>query len=271
MTGKLIKYEMKSSVRMIGFIWIALIAAAVLLGIVGRVYDSAFAARLDAMADLINVMAVFVYVAVFVAMAVVTVLIVIMRFYKGLLADEGYMMHTLPVKAWQLVLAKGTVAAGIVAVSGIAAMVSIFLLVVISDFGMLPVFFRDLGMLIKSEPKSVVVAVEVAVVLILSILKSVYQIYASLCIGQLLDKYRILAAVGAYAGISAVLTVITSLLIITGDATEIDIWISDITYDWSWFACTQGAMAVIFVLTAVQLIVFHIVSEKLLDKKLNLQ
>ena len=33
MTGKLIKYEIKSSIRLIGIIWAALIAASILVGI----------------------------------------------------------------------------------------------------------------------------------------------------------------------------------------------------------------------------------------------
>ena len=42
------------------------------------------------------------YVGLIIAVMVVAVALIIMRFYHGLLKDEGYLMFTLPVKPWQL-------------------------------------------------------------------------------------------------------------------------------------------------------------------------
>ena len=39
-------------------------------------------------------------------MFVATLIVVIQRFYKSLLGDEGYLMFTIPVKAWQNILNK---------------------------------------------------------------------------------------------------------------------------------------------------------------------
>lgn len=41
-----------------------------------------------------------------VALFVLTMIVIIQRFYKGLLCDEGYLMFTLPVKPWQLIATK---------------------------------------------------------------------------------------------------------------------------------------------------------------------
>ena len=46
------------------------------------------------------------FIAVIAAMLVIAVIFVVSRFSKGLLGNEGYLMHTLPVRPWQLVASK---------------------------------------------------------------------------------------------------------------------------------------------------------------------
>ncbi|MEG2929906.1 MAG: hypothetical protein RR846_10225, partial [Oscillospiraceae bacterium] len=46
------------------------------------------------------------YIMLLTGLAVVTFLMGILRFKKNLLGDEGYLMFTLPVQRWQLVMAK---------------------------------------------------------------------------------------------------------------------------------------------------------------------
>lgn len=40
------------------------------------------------------------------ALMIVTIVMVLQRFYKNLLKGEGYLMHTLPVPTWMLVAIK---------------------------------------------------------------------------------------------------------------------------------------------------------------------
>ena len=46
------------------------------------------------------------YVISLIAIVVVTIVMLIIRFYKNLISDEGYLMFTLPVKTHQLINAK---------------------------------------------------------------------------------------------------------------------------------------------------------------------
>jgi hypothetical protein len=48
----------------------------------------------------------FAFMAVIVAMFVIAIIFVVNRFSKGLLGNEGYLMHTLPVRPWHLVASK---------------------------------------------------------------------------------------------------------------------------------------------------------------------
>ena len=51
------------------------------------------------------------FVAVIVGMMIMTLILVIRRFWNGLLKEEGYLAFTLPVEVWQLIVSKVIVAA----------------------------------------------------------------------------------------------------------------------------------------------------------------
>ena len=98
--------------------------------------------------------------------------------------------------------------------------------------------------------------------------------YASLAIGQLVNKYRILLALGAYIGINIALSVIAMILMTIAGATGMSDWfINTISvYDIdSVLNVSQAFMAVIFGLTVIQLAAFHVVTERIMSLKLNLQ
>ena len=64
----------------------------------------------------------------------------------------------------------------------------------------------------------VLVIVEAIILLVLSVLKSVYQIYAALAIGQLANKHRILLSLGAYIGISMIMSILFLLIVAASDS-----------------------------------------------------
>ena len=107
MTGKLIKYELRSVIRQMGVLWAAPPVMALIFMLIDKFYmqSEAFETGKSALGSTLQVISGFVYAGVFIALIVATVLIILQRFYKGLLRDEGYLMHTLPVKPWQLITA----------------------------------------------------------------------------------------------------------------------------------------------------------------------
>lgn len=98
MLSKLLKYEFKATGRIYGGLYLAILAAAALLG--------AFF-RFPALAsDFPIAVVTTVYLMLCVAIAVITALTIIQRFTRNLLGREGYLMHTLPVTPAQLILSK---------------------------------------------------------------------------------------------------------------------------------------------------------------------
>ncbi len=277
MTGKLMKYEIKSSMKLMAVIWAALIAASLLFSLSLHVLTDIAVERpgggISFAIGIFEFITGLMYFAVFVALIVATLVIVIMRFYKGLLGDEVYLMHTLPVKPWQLITSKGIIAALIVMISVLVAFLSILVLAGVSGLETIPEMFGALGAIWEEEPRMVLVIVEAIILLVLSVLKSVYQIYAALAIGQLANKHRILLSLGAYIGISMIMSILFLLIVAASDSVGTISWLSVFiaNNDSDPFAISQMAIGIMFVLTAVQLAAFHVVTERILSLKLNLQ
>ena len=96
MLSKLLKYEFKATGRIYGGLYLAILAAAALLGAFFR-----FPALIS---DFPFAVVTIVYLMLCVAIAVITALTIIQRFTRNLLGREGYLMHTLPVTPAQLIL-----------------------------------------------------------------------------------------------------------------------------------------------------------------------
>ncbi|MDO5415069.1 MAG: hypothetical protein Q4F78_06350 [Bacillota bacterium] len=282
MTGNLIKYEFRSGLRYIGIIWPALIVSAALLGIVLKVMGNVFPEDPQGIMNILQLIFDLVfpllYAAIFIAMIVITIFIVILRFYKGLLGDEGYLMHTLPVKPWQLITSKGIVACAVVMISIICAVLSVLILVGIDDISGLVTGAKEFFAVLGEEPRMILVIIEVIILAIFGTMASIYHIYAAMAIGQLTGKHRLLASLGAYIAINIALTVLATVIIVVGDMTGIDVWLSE----WLWsieasvgmnndgFILVQAGLGAAFVVVIVQLAAFHVITERILSKKLNL-
>ena len=116
---KLLKYEWKACARTC----LPMYAAVLLLAVVNRLTMTDRIQEL--MYGIPTALLALLYVAVMVAVLVVTEVILIQRFYKSLLGDEGYLMFTLPVTVSQHIWAKTIIAVVMSIISIAAAVLSI--------------------------------------------------------------------------------------------------------------------------------------------------
>lgn len=276
MTGKLIKYEFRSIIKQIGIVWVALPVTALLFSFSDWIIsgNELMPERSGIFGDILLMVTSFLYGGIFMAMAAVTCFIVIMRFYKGLLRDEGYLMHTLPVKTWQLITAKGIVAACVVLGSIIVAIFSIFMLNVIGGFADIGEMLAQLGQLYGQYPLAILYTLEILVLVIVSVIKSIYQVYAAMSIGQLSAKHKIAFSVLAYIAIGAVIMIVFTLFVtLLGSNMMVNVmeWIADGLNQMEVEQGIQLLALLYFLSQAVQVVIFHVVSERILYKRLNLE
>lgn len=120
MFRKLFKYEWTAMMRSLFPVYGAVLAVTVLNALMFHVIvpEAGRAELLDSpFLELIPWFTGALYAAVLAALGVMTVLPVIQRFYKGLLKEEGYLMFTLPVESWKIVLAKALAAVLLIHIS----------------------------------------------------------------------------------------------------------------------------------------------------------
>lgn len=261
MLGKLFKYEMKASGRLLLPMFLVLIA----LSIMDRIILGLdfFKGTLAVVPGMIT----FLFVLACIAIAVFSSIIVIYRFYKNMVTDEGYLMFTLPVKPHQLINSK-LIAGSLWVIISIVVVIAALLL----DFGTLAkadVFWDGLKQLM-SEFRDImgnqrfVFFIEMIIAIIISIPCSILQVYVSIALGQLFSGHKILGSVVSYVVLTTVLQIITVIImvvvsLITQDSPE------DIKL------LTKVIMPLTLVISLAFAVLCYWLTNFLFNKKLNLE
>lgn len=209
MLGKLLKYEMKSTAR----IFLPLYPALILIAVLNRLMYMFFsnARFMDIPKALLGTLFGLLIAAIF----IITIIVIIQRFYKSLITDEGYLMFTLPVKTNSLILSKLISAVVWSLSSFVVAFLSIFILA--SDFDLM-FEFRQLGEVFPMFADRYGVGlgnfIFVGILLLFAaLLYSITAVYAAISIGQLSGKNKFFVSVAAYIGITFFFQMIGSMII----------------------------------------------------------
>lgn len=214
MLGKLIKYDLRSMIRRFVPLWTALAVLSVLNGYTIRnVLNSGnFKGTLF---FLLGIMPLILLVVLWMAVAVMTLVYICERFYKGLLGDEGYLMLTLPVTTGEHIAAKTTVAFILEVATGIVGLISWGLLMVVYQpdwlkeaLQYLPEFFTELFRQVPFWFWA-----ELTVLAVVTTVANTLHIYVSICLGHLAKKHRVGMSFVAYVAINMAMTTLTFMLI----------------------------------------------------------
>lgn len=132
-------------------------------------------------------------------MVILSAVFVLTRFYKGLLGDEGYLMHTLPVHSWQLVLSKLICALATTVVNGIVGILAMFLMMPLDwdelfDTQVWQAVFHNLA----QQPDIILYFLEFFLLLLVMCAAIFMTLYLAMAIGHLFSKRRILMSVAAF-------------------------------------------------------------------------
>lgn len=287
---KLCKYEFKSITRTLMPIYLAVIAVSFINVFIGvgsltndyyenLMKDISFGQEIM---NLFQSVSVFAYFGVMVALSVLTLIIVIQRFFKGLLCDEGYLMFTLPVKPWELIAAKGTTALVMTLASGLTAGISILILVV-GSFG--PVNFFDamlssqlwvkMYQLSLEVPSWPILITEFILLIIVSGFSKLFHLYFSMALGHLANKHRILMSVVAYLVISMILSFISGFIMIVAGNIP---YIQTLTKAIDSMSSLQGFVTLMnylfvfsIIFSVIKIVVLFFGTERILSRHLNLE
>ena len=106
MLGKLLKHEFKETSKRMLPLYLVLVVITILGRIVAQSIMISGNADSSTIMAIFNILSVFIYVVGLIVISIASYIYLIMRFYKNLFSNEGYLMHTLPVTSWQLLISK---------------------------------------------------------------------------------------------------------------------------------------------------------------------
>ena len=211
---KLLKYEWSAMIRKMLPVYAATLVIALINGLLWGGAGQGIEKLLpETIYTLLQVLMIFLYFAVLVGLCVVTFLFLVERFYKGLLKEEGYLMFTLPVRAWQLVLSKAIVAFLVSLLSVFIGVCSFTWLVMGAPGGLLalPRAIFDLlheGLVYSAgmEFQALLIILEFLLLIVASGFSAIYHFYFSMSLGQLSRSHRVLWSVVWYIVLYVVLS-----------------------------------------------------------------
>ena len=261
MLGKLIKHEFKATARLLLPLYLVLLV----FTIMDRI---ALSFHFQGAIGIFTGFVTFAYIVSVIAIIVVSFIIVIFRFYKNLMSDEGYLMFTLPAKSSQLITSKLIVSYAWNLISILAAIVSLLCVFLSPErFTMLrsgwSMFLTDIQKELGSG-STVLIITEFLVMVLLGILNSILMIYASIAIGQLSNGHKLLASFAAYIGISTALQIL-----VTAGSALLGTMFMGFFFDASSIPHVLFPLMIVYAL--VTSVLFYWITNRIFQKRLNLE
>lgn len=188
MLGKVLKYDLKSMGKSLFPLYAGLIVLALVLKVISFIADS-----VSAFGFIYNIMFVFFMVLV-IGGLFYTFLVAIMRYYKNLYSDEGYLTHTLPVGANSLLFSKVVSSFVYIVLSVIISFISIIIVVGYND--VVSVLREGLEFFSLCFDMSVFsIAMWAIFFLLISYICYVLMVYAGISLGNMHSKNKIVFSV----------------------------------------------------------------------------
>lgn len=268
---KLLKHEFRATGRIMLPMYLVLLATAVGSNFASRgIWDSDFA--------VLNILSVLIVMAFGIAIFgvfVMAFLLMIQRFYKNLLQDEGYLMFTLPVSVHQHIWTKLIVSAVWFVLTFLAVLLASF--VVAFDVDFLGGFFEFIGELFRGLQKleisetlnGTAFLAELTVLMFLGLMAFSLQFYAALAAGHSRPNHKLLWSVAAFFTFQFVMQMAGGLLLVNLDRVRF------FRFSYSWnptpAAAVHTGLLMVIAGTVIYGAIFYAVTTFFLKRRLNLE
>ena len=239
MLSKLIKHEFRATARTMLPIY-AVVAALTLLAnlsltVMGRTNVSGFQNRL---LNFLLGLVVFAFGVSLLAVAVVTGVMMLQRFYRNLLKNEGYLMHTLPVTVHEQIWSKLLVSLVWFAATVLVILLALFLTGFLQSdadlgemFSKLPDAFKEFRELLREAGvrpgQLILLGLELMVGGLLAAAVLCLHFYSAMALGHMFSKNKVVLSVVFFLGINFLLRVVSTaaaLMVLRIDYLDTELW-----------------------------------------------
>ncbi|MBO5293527.1 MAG: hypothetical protein J6B10_10150 [Lachnospiraceae bacterium] len=272
MLGKLTKFEF----RAVNKVLLLINAFTVLLTLIGCL---TFASPLwdfeSAYTGVLAMSSILIYYIAIIAISLFCCVYLAVRFYKNLYTDEGYLMHTLPVTPRELILSKTIAAFCWLLITGLlicfsvcAILGSAYLKFGVEEFEDISNVFFALNDFTKEvyDMSLTGFCIFMIVAMVVGSFSSIFMIYAAISVGQLMHKHKVLGSICCYIGFYFIQQTLSMI-------TMIPYWVKIFTLDFpedGLGSYMKYQLTISIILSAVLAVIYYIITEYMMKKKLNL-
>jgi len=264
MLGKLIKYDFKANAKLMLILNLAIVIA----GFFGGRFIIPNMDKVDS--RIIGIVVIF-YILLIVAVGFAVPFIIVSYYYRSFFTERGYLSFTLPVSKGQHLLSKSISGVVWLIVSGLAIIVSLWLLcsTEMANAGLTwKMIGKNLNYIAEEVEMSSPVMISVMFILIvLSAIVTCGSLYFSATLGQMARTHKIIAGVGSYF----VYNFISSTISQVGIVFLVRSNINNIYQGVKTSQVFQQVLWLTFMIQIAAVIVMYLISWYVLNKKVNLQ
>ena len=280
MLKKVLKYEWISTGRILVILHIAL-ALVTLLGNIevgylknkmGYLSENGGTVQMEGALGALTVAGVVAYILIVFAAVVGTTVYLIVRYYKSMYTDEGYLTHTLPVQTHTTMIGKTIVAVCWMVIDGVAVALSAWS-IISRGIG---VHFSEVWSTITNAFAEAGIRNMLWVFIVLTVVDIIIctlsrweQITASFAIGQLSNDHKILMSVASYIGLNIAMQIVGFILGINTGNILFGVEMGGINQEPAQVILKMLILMTVY--SAIFAAVFYAISYFITKKKLNLE
>ena len=266
---KLLKHEFRATARIMGPLYLVLLAVALGFNFSARLMDTS-----NVVLNVLAALVILAYVAAIIGVFIVSFILMLQRFYKNLLGDEGYIMFTLPASVHQHVWSKLIVSAVWFIATGAAVILSVFVAAFNVSFladlaSVFPELFRELNAYYAFNGTAFIL--EFLVLMLAACMSFSLQFYAALAVGHSFANHKMALSVLFFFVFQFVMQLISGTLLAMLSQGPLQHLLAALNFQVSGMPAIHVAMLGMIALTVIYGAVFYIVTTITLKKRLNLE
>ena len=214
--GKLIKYDFMDASKLIIPFYIGM----GVMGIVIRVFwfillNEKIDERVRISTGVFQFMSYFGYVIAIIGIILMTYYAVIIRYYRSIYGNEGYLTNTLPIETYEIILAKLLTFFSWFVVNGIIIFFTFWFIIPVEGIFKANIFrpevLREIEMFLRHSVGTALI-IGIISMLVMTIEKILF-LFLCVSIANMVKSYRILTGVGAYIILGGVINLIKRMIL----------------------------------------------------------
>ncbi len=270
MLRKLLKHEFRATARIMGPLYLVLLITALGANLTTR----GLLATRYRLLDLVGVLLVMAFFIAIVGVCVMSMVVMVRRFYQNLLRDEGYLMMTLPVSIHQQVWSKLIVSAVWFAATFLAVMLAFCVMAL--DVSIVEGFAQAARTILQEITayyalNGAALMGELLLLAFFGCCAMCLHFYAALAVGHSFSNHKMAWSVLWYFVFSFASQFLFGALMLLMDELPLLNWVGGLVAGWSAMAQTHLLMVLMIAGCVVYGAVFYVVTVWFLKRHLDLE